>query len=219
MYKEGSPETHYLMHHGRMLSWVWVGRRDIGAQPDSWGLRRYPTITGGTPDRGRTSWLVPHHLRGDGFFLDAGDNPLLDASPSANGQTTGTHSTLVCRTGYADRQILRSPNPRGSRPGNRPAVGVSLLRGLGKENDGIFSNPGTLSGGLLLLYDPSTPTLGRPPFESRQKRGPSASGGSRCHEQRTQTDDAKTNSIVDEKWLGDQESNLGSQIQNLLSCP
>ncbi len=23
----------------------------------------------------------------------------------------------------------------------------------------------------------------------------------------------------DQKWLGDQESNLGSQIQNLLSCP
>ena len=187
MYKEGSPETHCLMHHGRMLSWVWVRRRHTsGSISFCWtgiyqtgrprmtrfmapfmapimrtaagywsatrflGLRRHPTITGGNPDRGRTSWLVPHHLRGDGFFLDAGDNPQLDASPSANGQTTGTHSTLVCRTGYADRQILRSQNPRGSRPGNRPAVGVSLSRGLGKENDGSFSKQGTLSGASSL---------------------------------------------------------------------
>lgn len=70
----------------------------------------------------------------------------------------------------------------------------------------------------LLLYDPPTPTLDD--LHSRAARGGlqpllAAVGD----EQRTQTDDAKTNSIVDDKWLGDQESNLGSQIQNLLSCP
>ena len=135
-------------------------------QPDSWGLRRYPTIAGGNPDRGRISWLVPHHLRGDGLSLDAVDNPQLDASSSANGRTTGTHSTLVCRTGYTDRQILRPQNPRGSQPDNRPAVGVSLSRGLGKENDECLGSQGTPSGGLL-LNDPPTPAIGQPPPSER----------------------------------------------------
>ena len=34
------------------------------------------------------------------------------------------------------------------------------------------------------------------------------------------TEEGKTIETTDEdEWLGDQESNLGSQIQNLLSCP